>query len=77
MATQLEKTIKRELSIDGRTYTLTFAPDGLKITLKGKRKGLELPWRALVSGESALTAALNASLGNLSPEEPSTPEPLS
>lgn len=34
----------------------------LKLVPKGKRKGQELTWEALVSGDAALSAALNASL---------------
>jgi len=30
---------------------------------KGKRNGLELAWKVLVSGEAALATALNASVG--------------
>jgi hypothetical protein len=63
MATLLEKTLKRELSIGGRAYILAISPEGLKLTLKGRRKGLELQWDALVSGDAALAVALNASLG--------------
>jgi len=62
MATKLEKPLKREIQIDGQPYMLTIAPDGLKLVPKGKRKGLELAWKALVSGEAALATALNASL---------------
>ena|SRR5579864_16206 len=63
MATLLEKTLKRELSIGGRAYILAISPEGLKLTLKGRRKGLELQWNALVSGDAALAVALNASIG--------------
>jgi hypothetical protein len=63
MATLLEKTLKRELSIGGRAYILAISPEGLKLTLKGRRKGLELQWDSLVSGDAALAVALNASLG--------------
>lgn len=49
MATKLDKTIKRELELDGKTYTIAIGPDGLKITQKGHRKGQELGWRELVS----------------------------
>jgi hypothetical protein len=63
MATLLEKTLKRELSIGGSAYILAISPDGLKLTLKGRRKGLELQWDALISGDAALAVALNASLG--------------
>jgi hypothetical protein len=41
----------------------------LKLTLKGKRRGVELPWVNLVNGEAALAVALHASLGAFSPQE--------
>ena len=62
MATKLDKTLKREVSIEGEPYMLTISPQGLKLVPKGKRKGLELAWKILVSGEAALATALNASL---------------
>ena len=62
MATKLDKQLRREVSIDGQPYMLTISPEGLKLVPKGKRKGLELSWKALVSGEAALATALNASL---------------
>lgn len=62
MATKLEKTVKRELEIDGKPYMIAISPEGLKITEKGKRKGQELSWKALISGDAALATALNASL---------------
>ena len=62
MTTKLEKPLKRELNIGGEPYVLIITPDGLKLTPKGKRKGLELAWSALISGEGALATALNASL---------------
>ena len=62
MATKLQKPLKRELEIEGKAYMLTIDPDGLKLVEKGRRKGLELTWKDLVSGETRLAAALNASL---------------
>jgi len=62
MATKLEKSLRREIEIDGKAYMLTIDPQGLKLVPKGKRKGLELAWQALVSGDAALATALNASL---------------
>jgi hypothetical protein len=50
MATKLDKTIKRELELDGKTFTIAIGPDGLKITEKGHRKGQELGWRELIGG---------------------------
>jgi hypothetical protein len=41
---------------------IAISPEGLKITEKGKRKGLELSWKDLISGQAALATALNASL---------------
>jgi hypothetical protein len=61
--TPLHSTLKRALTIDGRDYVLTLNETALKLTLKGKRNGVELPWSQLVSGEAALAVALHASLG--------------
>jgi hypothetical protein len=60
--TKLEGTLRREISIDGEPFTLAISPEGLKLTQKGRRKGHELKWKDLVSGEAALAVALNASL---------------
>jgi len=62
--TKLDKPIRRELQIGEQLYTLTIAPDGLKLVEKGRRKGIELAWTALVSGDAGLAAALQASVGN-------------
>ena len=62
MATKLDKPLKREIEIDGAAYMLTIDPEGMKLVPKGKRLGHELRWKDVVSGQAALTAALNASL---------------
>lgn len=62
MATKLEKPLKREVMIGEQAYMLTISPEGLKLVVKGKRNGLELAWKALVSGEAALATALNVSV---------------
>ena len=62
MATRLDKSIKRELELDGTLYTILIAPEGLKITEKGKRKGQELSWRSIISGEAALAQDLRISV---------------
>jgi hypothetical protein len=62
MATKLDKSIKRELELDGKLYTVTIAPDGVKVVEKGKRKGQEISWRAIISGDAALTESLKISL---------------
>jgi hypothetical protein len=68
MTTPLEKTLKRELTIKGQTYIVAISPEGLKLTAKGRRKGLELQWESLVSGDAALAVALNASVGQFGAE---------
>ena len=47
MAAKLDKTIKREIEMDGQAYMVTISPDGVKLTQKGFRKGREMSWRAL------------------------------
>jgi hypothetical protein len=41
---------------------VTLTPAGIKVAAKGRRKGIELTWEALVDGDAALAVALNASL---------------
>lgn len=62
MTTKLEGALKRELSLNGKTYTLKITPEGFNLAPKGKRKGYALAWADLVSGDAALATALNASL---------------
>ena len=62
MTTKLERPLRREIDINGEPYTLTIDPAALKLTQKGKRKGVELAWKDLVSGQAALATALNASV---------------
>ena len=45
MATKLDKTIKRELDMDGHPYTVAISPEGVKLTQKGFRKGRVMSWR--------------------------------
>ena len=63
MATKLNKQLKREIDVEGKPFMVTLSPEGLKLTEKGKRLGRELTWKDLVSGDTALAAALNASVG--------------
>jgi hypothetical protein len=67
MATNLDKPIKRELEIEGRSYMVTVSPDGVKVVEKGKRKGQELSWAAFVSGDAVFAAELRASFDALLP----------
>ncbi|MFN2646854.1 MAG: hypothetical protein ABR570_17840 [Burkholderiales bacterium] len=71
MATKLEKTLKREVTIGGKPFVVSLAPEGLKVVGKGRRKGLELSWADLVSGDAALATALNASVAQGLVLEPS------
>jgi hypothetical protein len=50
MTTKLDKTLKREIDIDGQPYTVTISPQGVKLTQKGFRKGREMSWRSLWQG---------------------------
>ena len=69
MTTRLDKTLRREVSIKGRAFVVAVSPLGLKLTLKGRRKGCELKWESLVNGDAALAVALNASVGTFSAGE--------
>jgi hypothetical protein len=74
MTTPLDKTLRRELNINGRAFIVALSPDGVKLTLKGRRLGLELRWTDLVNGEAALAVALNASVGKFA-QPPATQTP--
>jgi len=68
MTTKLDHALKRELVIGDGTYTITLTQKGFTLALKGRRKGLDVQWVDLVSGEAALATALNATLtANLQP----------
>ncbi len=67
MTAKLDKAIKRELELDGTVYTITIAPDGIKVTEKGKRKGSEVSWRSIISGDATLSENLKISLDASAP----------
>jgi hypothetical protein len=62
MTAKLDKTIKRELEVEGKTYTIAISPDGVKVTEKGRRNGPEVTWRQIIGGDASLAADLNASV---------------
>jgi hypothetical protein len=62
MATKLDKPIRRELDLDGVLYTVVISPDGIKVTQKGRRRGQELSWQSIVSGDAALAENLRISV---------------
>jgi hypothetical protein len=62
MTAKLDKTIKRELEIDGKLYTIAIAPEGIKVTEKGRRNGPEVSWRSIISGDATLNENLKISV---------------
>jgi hypothetical protein len=64
MATKLEKTLKREITIDGKAYMVAISPEGVKVTQKGFRRGPEMTWRAIISGDAEMTQQLKSSVGS-------------
>ncbi len=70
MTTKLDNSLRRELIVLGKPYTLVITPNGLALTPKGRRKGYDLAWVDLVSGDAALAVALNASLARGPKTEP-------
>ncbi|HEX5487805.1 MAG TPA: hypothetical protein VFX04_01490 [Rhodanobacteraceae bacterium] len=60
--TKLDKPVRREIDVDGRAYTLTIEPLGMKLVEKGHRKGITLAWKDLLNGDAAIAAALQASV---------------
>jgi len=59
--TKLDKPIRRELKIGETDYTITIAPESLKVVQKGHRKGIELRRTDIVGGDAAIATALRAS----------------
>jgi hypothetical protein len=62
MATKLDKSIKRELVQGDKTFTVTIAPEGIKVVEKGRRNGIELSWATIISGDATLNQNLNESV---------------
>ncbi len=69
MATKLDKTLKREIVINGEPHIATISPEGIKVTKKGFRKGNEITWTAIASGDATLNQNLNVSVDATRPEE--------
>jgi len=62
MTTKLDKPIKRELEHDGVLYTVTISRDGIRVVEKGKRKGHDVSWATIISGDAELNEALRISV---------------
>ena len=56
MSTKLDKTIRREIEIDGEAFTISISPEGFRLTKKRFRSGVALSWKTLwvrYGGESS------------------------
>ena len=60
--TKLDKPLRREVTVNDQAYTLTIDGSGLKLVEKGHRKGIELQWKDIVSGDAGIASALQASV---------------
>lgn len=49
MTTPLDKTLKRAVTINDQAYVAAISPTGIKLTLKGRRNGVEMSWSALLA----------------------------
>ena len=59
MATRLEKSIRREIEIDGEPFTVVVTPEGFRLTKKRFRSGVALSWKSVWVrfGDSATSLA--------------------
>jgi hypothetical protein len=58
-----ELPMRVNVSIHGRPYSLTVTRKGFKLVLKGKRKGIQMPWAVFVEDDDAvLYSELQASI---------------
>ena len=64
MTTTLDKPLRREIDVEGQAYTVVLDAQGIKITRKAHRRGVELKWTDMINGDAAVAAALNASVTN-------------
>jgi hypothetical protein len=55
------------LEIDGKVYTIAIAPEGIKVTEKGRRNGPEVSWRSIISGDATLNENLKISVDATDP----------
>jgi hypothetical protein len=49
MTTPLDKTLKRAVTINDQAYVAAISPEGIKLTLKGRRNGVEMSWSTLLT----------------------------
>ena len=43
-------------------YTITIAPDGVKVVEKGKRNGPHVSWSSIINGDTTLNENLKSSV---------------
>lgn len=48
MTTKLDKPIRREIEIDGESYTVVITPQGVRLTRKRFRSGRIVSWKAML-----------------------------
>jgi hypothetical protein len=75
MTTRLDKPIKRELEHDGVLYTVTISPEGVRVVEKGKRKGRDVAWATIISGDAELNESLRISVDATRPSDDQTDAP--
>ena len=63
MVTRLHGALRRELDIKGRAYVVTLDNDGIRLTLKGHRKGQELSWNDVLGSGGGSSTAWTPSAG--------------
>lgn len=64
MTTTLDKPLRREIDVEGQAYTVVLDAQGLKITRKAHRKGIELKWTDMINGDAAAAEAMNESVAD-------------
>jgi hypothetical protein len=62
VSTSRDVRLTLNVVLRGRPYVLTITPESFKLTLKGKRSGIELPWTAFLDEDAAMMSALHASI---------------
>lgn len=69
MPLPLDRTLKREIVLDGRPHTVTIGPDGVRLVAKGFRKGRGLSWAAVWALGEEADAATGAGAAIGAPRE--------
>ena len=55
--TPLDKPLKRQIDVEGQAFTVTLDADGIKITKKAHRNGIEVRWADLIGNDSTLASS--------------------